>query len=75
MRIAAIALFAAFLLIPATLPANACGGAKLTMAQAAATTELSADTTGDKKKVRKATKMKKEKVEYMRSAAPPEPKK
>jgi hypothetical protein len=74
MRIAAIALFAVFLLIPATLPANACGGAKLTMAQAA-TTELSADTTGDKKKVRKATKVKKEKVEYMRSAAPPEPKK
>jgi hypothetical protein len=74
MRIAAIALFAAFLLIPATLPANACGGAKLTMAQAA-TTELSADAAGDKKKVRKHAKMKKEKVEYMRSAAPPEPKK
>ena len=54
------------------MPANACGGPKLTMAQAAATTELSADTTGEKKKVRKATKMKKEKVEYMRSAAPPE---
>jgi len=42
------------------------------MAQAA-TTELAAATT-EKKKPRKA-KMKKEKVEYMRSAAPPEPKK
>jgi hypothetical protein len=70
MRSAAIGLFGLALLLPAA--AQSCPAAKLTMAQAA-TTELAADT-ADKKKVRKA-KVKKEKVEYMRSAAPPEPKK
>jgi len=70
MRSIAIGLFGLALLAPAAV--YACPGAKLTMAQAA-TNELSADT-AEKKKVRK-TKMKKEKVEYMRSAAPPEPKK
>jgi len=70
MRSIAIALFSLTLFMPAA--SQACPGAKLTMAQAA-TTELAADT-AEKKKVHK-TKMKKEKVEYMRSAAPPEPKK
>ncbi len=70
MRTIALGLFSLALLLPAA--AQACSGAKLTMAQLT-THELSADTT-EKKKVRKA-KMKKEKVEYMRSAAPPEPKK
>src|SRR4051812_12751510 len=70
MRNLAIGLLGLAFLLPGA--AQACPGAKLTMAQAA-TTELAADTT-EKKKVRK-TKMKKEKVEYMRSAAPPpEPK-
>ena len=73
MRMTAIALLSSVLLIGVATQAGACPAAKLTMAQAAATTELSADT-ATKKKVRK-TKMKKEKVEYMRSAAPPEPKK
>jgi len=70
MRSTAIGLLGLAFLFPAGV--QACPGAKLTMAQAA-TSELSADT-AEKKKVRK-TKMKKEKVEYMRSAAPPEPKK
>jgi hypothetical protein len=66
----AIGLLGLAFLVPAGT--HACPGGKLTMAQAAST-ELSADT-ADKKKARKP-KMKKEKVEYMRSAAPPEPKK
>lgn len=70
MRNAAFCLLSLAFLLPAG--AQACPGAKLTMAHAA-TTELAADT-AEKKKVRK-TKVKKEKVEYMRSAAPPEPKK
>ena len=70
MRRMTIGLLSLAFLLPAGV--QACPGAKQVMAQAA-TTELSADT-AEKKKVRK-TKMKKEKVEYMRSAAPPEPKK
>ena len=70
MRNVTIGLLSLAFLLP--VGAQACPGAKLTMAQAAIT-ELSA-ATAEKKKVRK-TKMKKEKVEYMRSAAPPEPKK
>jgi len=70
MRILMIGLFGLAVAMP--VAAQACAGAKLTMAQAA-TTELAA-ATAEKKKAAK-TKMKKEKVEYMRSAAPPEPKK
>lgn len=70
MRSTAIAMLSTFLLLPATISADACPAAKLTMAQANVTTELSAET-AQKKKPQKA---KKEKVEYMKSAAPPEPK-
>lgn len=70
MRYFAIGVLSLAFLLPGAV--YACSGAKLTMAQAA-TTELAADTTQKKKAAK--TKMKKEKVEYMRSAAPPEPKK
>ena len=60
-----IAVAATLLLLPATRQASACGAS----AAQAATADLSAATT--KKPVKKPT----EKVEYMRSAAPPEPKK
>jgi len=73
MRIATIALFGSLSLIAATMQAKACEQPSLTQAQVAVTAELSADAAGDKKKAPK--KMKKEKVEYMKSAAPPEPKK
>jgi hypothetical protein len=69
MRVTAIAVFASLLLLPA-VSASACPAARLTMAQAGVATELSADA-AEKKKPKK---MKKEKVEYMKSAAPPEPK-
>jgi hypothetical protein len=69
MRMAAIALIGSLLTIPAILPANAQTAAP--GISQAVTTEFSAAT--GKKKAPK--KMKKEKVEYMRSAAPPEPKK
>jgi hypothetical protein len=73
MRIAAIALFGWLSLIATTPQARACEDLSLTQAQSAAATELSADAAAGKK--RPPPKVKKEKVEYMRSAAPPEPKK
>jgi len=73
MRIAVIALFGSLSLIAATMPAKACEDLSLTQAQSTAATELSADAAAGKKKP--PTKVKKQKVEYMRSAAPPEPKK
>jgi hypothetical protein len=69
MRFLMIAGAATILLSPLSAPANACGAKH--SAQAAAT-EYSAQT---KKPATKVAKKKKEKVEYMRSAAPPEPKK
>ncbi|MGA7388037.1 MAG: hypothetical protein WCD13_19815 [Pseudolabrys sp.] len=59
MRILTIALAAAFLALPASMPAQACGTVGMHSAKAA-TTDYSA---GKKKK-----KTKKEKVEYMRAA-------
>jgi len=69
MRMAIIALIGSLLTIPAILPANSQTAAP--GVSQAVTTEFSA--AAEKKKASK--KMKKEKVEYMRSAAPPEPKK
>ena len=60
-RLTVIAAVAAFLLTPPA--AQACAGAH---AAKAASTDYAAKT--KKKHVRKATKMKKEKVEYMRAA-------
>jgi hypothetical protein len=68
MRTAIIALIGSLLTIPAIVPANSQTSAP--GISQTATIEFSAAT---KKKAPK--KMKKEKVEYMRSAAPPEPKK
>ena len=73
MRIAAITLIGAFVLMPVVSPGwTAPAGQNLSAGQAM---ELSAQTEKKvvKKKVKKKTK--KEKVEYMKSAAPPEPKK
>jgi hypothetical protein len=60
MRILTIATAAAFLMLPAAAPAQACGIAGLHSAKAA-TTDYSAAT-------KKKTKKQKEKVEYMRAA-------
>ena len=60
MRILTIATAAAFLMLPAATPAQACGTSGLHSAKAA-TTDYSAAT-------KKKTKKKKEKVEYMRAA-------
>jgi hypothetical protein len=69
MRIAAITLIGAFVLMPGVSPGwTAPAGQTLSAGQAM---ELSAQT---EKKVAKK-KAKTEKVEYMKSAAPPEPKK
>ena len=65
MRWTMIATLAALLLIPVAAPAYSAG-----LMTAQITTDFSAAT-----KKKKAPKQKKEKVEYMRSAAPPEPKK
>jgi hypothetical protein len=59
MRVLTIAIAAAFLALPATTPAQACGAAGLHSAKAA-----TADYSADKKK----KKPKKEKIEYMRAA-------
>jgi hypothetical protein len=59
MRILTIALAAAFLALPASKPAQACGTAGMHSAKAA-TTDYSA--------AKKKKKAKKEKVEYMRAA-------
>jgi hypothetical protein len=67
MRVAMIALFGSLLLLPVAPSARA--GSVMSMK--ALTVTLSAD--GEKKTAPK--KAKKEKVEYMKSAAPPEPKK
>lgn len=69
MRVAMIALFGSLFLLPATLAAFA--GSTAQSVETAMTVTLSAD--GEKKMAPK--KAKKEKVEYMKSAAPPEPKK
>jgi hypothetical protein len=61
MRILTIAIVAAFLAVPVSPPAQACGSAGLHSAKAA-TTDYSAA------KKKKQTKKKKEKVEYMRAA-------
>jgi hypothetical protein len=60
MRIFTIAIAAAFLALPAAMPAQACGAAGHHSAKAAA-----ADYSAAKKK---KTKKQKEKVEYMRAA-------
>jgi len=71
MRILMIAVAAILLMLPAAKQANACGAAANVSAQATAT-DLSA--ASHKKPVKKkVVKKKKEKVEYMRSAAGPEP--
>ena len=61
MRILTIAIVAAFLALPASVTAQACGGAGLHSANAA-----TADYSAAKKKKKPAQK--KEKVEYMRAA-------
>ena len=66
MRFIAIAA-AAFLLVPATTPAQAFCGTSLHSAQAASVDLSAAET----KKAAKKPAKKKEKVEYMKSAAPP----
>jgi hypothetical protein len=68
MRIAAIALIGSVVLMSGVSPGLAASAGQ--SLHAAATVELSAD--GEKKPAPK--KAKKEKVEYMKSAAPPEPK-
>ena len=60
MRILTIAIATAFLMLPVSVPAQACGTAGAHSAKAAAT-DYSAAT-------KKKTKKKKEKVEYMRAA-------
>lgn len=69
MRVATIALLGSLFLLPAT-PAVWAGSAAVSV-ETAMTVTLSAQT--EKKAAPK--KAKKEKVEYMKSAAPPEPKK
>ena len=69
MRIAAITLIGAFVVMPGVSPGWTAPAAQTVSAGQAM--ELSAQT---EKKVAKK-KAKKEKVEYMKSAAPPEPKK
>ena len=65
MRFLVIAIAAALLMLPATAPAQACGGAQ--HSAKAASIDLSAKK--HKKKIAKtAAKPKKEKVEYMRAA-------
>ena len=59
MRILTIALAAAFLALPASMPAQACGTAGMHSAKA---------TTTDYSAAKKKNKAKKEKVEYMRAA-------
>ena len=72
MRVATIALLSSLFLMPAT-PAVWAGSAAVS-AETAMTVTLSAQ--AEKKAVpKKAKKPKQEKVEYMKSAAPPEPKK
>ena len=68
MRIATIALLGSVFLLPAA-PAAFAGSS--TSVETAVTLSLSAQT----EKKAKPKKAKKEKVEYMKSAAPPEPKK
>jgi hypothetical protein len=71
MRIATIALLGSVFLLPAAPAAFAGSGASI---ETAMTVTLSAQT--EKKAApKKAKKAKPEKVEYMKSAAPPEPKK
>jgi hypothetical protein len=67
MRFLMIAGAATMLLLPVAAPAHACGGKHSAQA---VSTDYSAET---KKPVKKVAKAKKEKVEYMRSAAGPEP--
>jgi len=71
MRVATIALLGSLFLLPAGPAAMAGSGASV---EAALTVTLSAQ--AEKKAApKKAKKAKQEKVEYMKSAAPPEPKK
>ncbi|HVV80362.1 MAG TPA: hypothetical protein VHD59_12225 [Pseudolabrys sp.] len=73
MRIAAITLIGAFVLMPGVSPGwTAPAGQTLSAGQA---TELSAQTEKKVAKKKAKKKIKTEKVEYMKSAAPPEPKK
>jgi hypothetical protein len=65
MRLTTIAIAASLLLLPAAVPAFACGAAKVT-AQAAAN-DLSAAKKPMKKTKKKTKKKKAEKVEYMRA--------
>ena len=69
MRVATIALLGSAFLLPAAPAALA--GSPAVSVKAAMTVTLSAQT----EKKAKPKKAKKEKVEYMKSAAPPEPKK
>jgi hypothetical protein len=70
MRFLMIAVATAFLLLPVAQQASACGASHAAqISTEAAATDLSAA----KKKPAKIAKKKKEKVEYMRSAAGPEP--
>jgi hypothetical protein len=66
-----LAVPAVLLMISAASPANSTSSLP-GLAKAGGTVELSAAT---EKKKKAPKKMKREKVEYMRSAAPPEPKK
>ena len=73
MRIAAITLIASFALMPGVSPGwTAPAGQNLSAGQAM---ELSAQTEKKVAKKKAKKKVKAEKVEYMKSAAPPEPKK
>ena len=69
MRIATIALLGSVFLLPAAPPAMA--GSATASVETGVTVMISAQT----EKKAKPKKAKKEKIEYMKSAAPPEPKK
>ena len=72
MRIATIALLGSLFLLPAAAPAAFAGTGASVATGLTVALSAQAEKKAAPKKVKKA---KKEKVEYMRSAAPPEPKK